>query len=122
MVSAASVEAVDIDEAVRMLRAAGVHPPLLLRFPDIVAHRLNKLQVQSLSCEWPKSIVVCSFGALSSTCCYTFLVGRNKTAVMGATAWEVGPISWQLAPVFGPKQLGRLFLDDTRFQRCAGVL
>lgn len=44
---AASKEEVDVDEVVRTLRAAGVHPPLLLRFPDIVAHRLNKLQVVS---------------------------------------------------------------------------
>ena len=42
---AASEEAVDVDEVVRVLRAAGVHPPLLLRFPDIVSHRLAKLQV-----------------------------------------------------------------------------
>lgn len=49
VVPAASVEAVDVDEVVRMLRAAGVHPPLLLRFPDIVAHRFNKLQVHMIT-------------------------------------------------------------------------
>ena len=39
-------EAVDVDEVVRLLRANGVHPPMLLRFPDIVSHRLRKLQVR----------------------------------------------------------------------------
>ncbi len=42
---AACGEAVDVDEVVRLLRKSGMHPPFLLRFPDIVSHRLQKLQV-----------------------------------------------------------------------------
>lgn len=42
---AASSDEVDIDEAVKLLRKHGVHPPVVLRFPDIVCHRLRKLQV-----------------------------------------------------------------------------
>ncbi len=34
-----------MDEVVRLLRKSGMHPPFLLRFPDIVSHRLQKLQV-----------------------------------------------------------------------------
>lgn len=48
---AASADAVDVEEAVKLLREHGVHPPVLLRFPDIVSHRLRKLQVQAAF--WP---------------------------------------------------------------------
>ena len=38
--------AVDVDEAVQLLRDAGIRPPVLLRFPDIASHRLAKLQAR----------------------------------------------------------------------------
>ena len=38
-------EAVDVLEVVEVLGERGLQTPLLLRFPDIVAHRLRQLQV-----------------------------------------------------------------------------
>jgi arginine decarboxylase len=39
-------EEVDVLEVVQVMAARGLQTPLLLRFPDIVAHRLRQLQVR----------------------------------------------------------------------------
>jgi arginine decarboxylase-like protein len=70
----ASSDKVDIDEAVKLLRKHGVHPPVVLRFPDIVCHRLRKLQVnlQHHDCR-TTSVRLCAYAAVDHHLKYTQL-------------------------------------------------